>query len=136
MAEGEVEKSAWNLSQQIITLISQLIEKSSNNFRKGMIQESYFDTQEIRNVISNHLSSDEDRGLDRMEDKITRSYNQFLFFLKAYRSDQSAIANKVIARKRYNLYVAQVKYYRRAMMKLLGKYGFDVQKKEDSSRMF
>ncbi len=108
----EVEKSAWNLSQQVIFQIANLLQHASYHFVHGRLDKCYWSTREIRMLIHADLTVDEVKSLKTFERSINKNkYNQNLS----------------------NYYLSE---YREQVINMLSKYGYLVAKKQDATRMF
>jgi len=135
MAETET-KAAWNLSGPLIEQISYLLQTASLNYRRGNIQESYFDSDEIRILIHSFLSKKEDRQMDSLGKKICH-INNIINNIKPI--IENGKLNKKMFKEYLNLkekHADFVRDYRLLVNELLGKYGLGMAEKQDSSRMF
>lgn len=136
MTEKNVEQSAWNLSQQIINQIGFLLQSASIKFRNGDFQNSYWDTEEVRTLIYNDLSEEENKKLSEWEIKICKYHSVASSLARIHERDRLPLEQYKRMKSEEHMHYAEVKKYRMYIMKLLGKYGYLVQKKEDSSKMF
>lgn len=129
---NEVEQSSWNLSQYIIDSIGHLLQSASLNYRQGRINKCYFDFQEIALLINTDLNEEESKKIEDLNKKI----GVLLQFLdKEDYGSMTAEDKREILLKR-NECSSNIRQYRLYIMSLLGKYGYLVQKKQDSSKMF
>lgn len=110
-SSGE-EKSAWNLSQQIIFQIANLLQSTSRAYLAGDLQGAFFKVREVKILIYSALNPSERKFLADLESKIATS------------------------RKLKLKYHEAIMEYREQMMILLDKYGYGVGKKKDSTKMF
>lgn len=131
----EVDQSAWNLSQHIINQIGSLLVSASTKFRRGDIQNSYWDTEEIRILIHDDLSQEELEKLEDYEKKICGYYSTAKKEKTVNKEEMNEIEKQRIVSAKHNHYV-EVKTYRMYIMELLGKYGYSVSKKENAAKMF
>lgn len=134
--EEEIGQSAWNLSQHIISQIGNLLLTASSKFRRGDIQNAYWDTEEIRILIHDDLDDNEIQKLKEYESKIGRLYSitkkgQGVMNKEEINEDMK----KEISIAKHTHY-QEVKSYRMYIMELLGKYGYSVSKKENAAKMF
>lgn len=139
----EETQSAWNISQHLINHISLLLNGASLSYLGGQIQESYYNTEEIRTLISSFLSSGEEDKLDELGReicKLQRIYNQIGKRLESKSGIDYDQEDKINDKTKYfkakSLHVVKVKRYRRMINELLGKYGLGMQSKQDASKMF
>jgi hypothetical protein len=131
----EVDQSAWNLSQHIINQIGNLLVTASTKFRRGDIQNSYWDTEEIRILIHDDLDDEEIKKLKEYEQRICRLYSVTKKNIITNREDIGEDTKREIMSAKHQHYV-EVKEYRMYIMELLGKYGYSVSKKENAAKMF
>jgi len=132
---NEVEQSAWNLSQYLINSIGSLLQKASLHYREGRIESSFFNFQEIALLIHTDLVEDEDKKLEEWNAQIGKLWNYWKEYTKKYENERTSDNfKKMISYK--NEHATQVRKYRLYVMSLLGKYGYLVSKKQDSSKMF
>lgn len=131
----EVDQSAWNLSQHIISQIGNLLLTASTKFRRGDIQGSYWDTEEIRILVHDDLNDEEISKLKEYETKIGRLYSVTKKNVGTNKEEINEDLKKEIGIAKYQHY-QEVKNYRMYIMELLGKYGYSVSKKENAAKMF
>ncbi len=115
-----VDQSAWNLSQADILLMSELWRKATTESLHGDAVSCYYTSKEIRLLIHTDLKQAEDRILDDLEKNIQED------MVKAAGGDRiskNRIGNNLIK-------------YRKYIREVLGKYGYLMTKKEDSSKLY
>ena len=142
MSEDRVEKSAWNLSQHDIFLIGALSRQATSNYLRGNVQEAFFYTEEIRGLIHTDLKNEEDKILDKIEDKVTKyyllinKYNQKIDSLEEEDEDEEIVIKyKKILKKYRDFHIYYIKRYRKSIREVLGKYGYLFSKKEDRENL-
>lgn len=141
----EVQQSAWNLSAILIEQIGYLLSGSSTSYRQGRIQSSFFDVEEVRNLIHTYLEKDERKTLDDLGTKICKLNSIWINLQNKYEDDlkdpiddceEGQKRDMVRMLKAKHLHSKYVKEYRRLIMEMLTKYGLGLSGKEDSSKMF
>jgi len=135
-AKQETEQSAWNLSQQVIQQIGYLLQKASLDYTKGWRQDSFFSAQEITTLIYSDLNSSETKRLEQMEIEIGKNYR--IWRVLANKNLNTNLEREEFIRMKIakDTHAKLVRQYRLFVNGLLGKYGYLIQKKADSSKMF
>lgn len=122
--------AAWNLSSHLIQQIGYLLQSASSHYRNGDFQNSFFDTQEVRLLIHNDLTSVEDKQLDKLETNIHKAVRLITKLNYESEGQDPRITKIKVVHTHY------LNKYRKLISELLGKYGYGMGKKEDSSKMF
>lgn len=138
---SEENKSAWNLSQQLIVQIGYLLQSSSTYWLQGKPKDCYHALQEVKNLCWTDLSPAERAKLAKLERRISgvlRAATQKIdaegsFYAKI--SGESRSWKHEIRIRAYALYRDFIILYRQEIMELLGKYGYLVQRRADSKRI-
>jgi hypothetical protein len=131
----DIDQSAWNLSQHIINLIGELLKTASQKFRKGDIQGCYWDGEEVRILIEDDLDETEKQQLQDYELNISRLYAMTKIKSNMNKEEYPEEIRKQISLAK-NTHYKKVKDYRKYLMRLLGKYGYLVSKKENAAKIF
>lgn len=127
-----IEQSAWNLSEQIIMQIGNLLQSASRNFRTGSPMKAYWDFEEIRILIYPDLAPEERDKLRAYEIDISKCYAKSKGGINEQGSYEKTKEMKLNEIRHYEM----VKEYRMYIMQLLAKYGYSIKKEKDKSRMF
>lgn len=113
---NEEDLSAWNLSQNLIQQIGALIYSASQSFKSGKLNNSYWDSREIRLLIWHDLNDKEKKDLYSLEQNLGKMCSGKTI---TQESDKNYFLTK----------------YREMIIELLGKYGYLISKKKDSKRI-
>lgn len=137
--DAQFDQAAWNLSQTIINQIGVLLQKSSDNFRAGRLQSSFYDTKEIRLLIHADLKPDERKLLDDLESDVAKYLKQWKLCMlneeeKVGLSIRNTSQSNLLDIRR--LHGDAIKKYRENIMEKMSKYGYLVAKKKEVSVMF
>lgn len=129
---NEGDKSAWNLSQDLILQIGSLIGRVSNRWDRGDVMGSFYSVQEIKVLIWTDLSKEERIELKKIEADVHLSKREFLSAIK--RREENALSRRIPLQIRDKT-PTLVMRYRLRIMELLDKYGYLISRKQDSKRI-
>lgn len=128
--------SAWNLSQDLMFQLNHLMISCSYNYRKGRLQESFFDAEEMAMLIYTDLTDAQEKKLDKIAENIGKLYAKIQYHEKIMEVQELSLVRKKVYLYLKNTHAQQVKRYRKLVWVLLGENGYLVSKKEDASKMF
>ena len=109
----EIKKAAWNLSEQIIYLIGGLLDRATKSCLRGNHKDYYFSLRQIKRLVVQELNDSEYEEMKKLESE-----------MMVKTKDQSAIRPD------------KIEEYHECLMEILDKYGYLIQKREDSKKMF
>ena len=128
------EQVSWNLSQQIIMQIGNLMSTASSDYLKGDYPSCFHKFREIRVLIGNDVSKEELAKLKEVEERIISYIPYTNPTIKNKYHNKGNLINYVNRQNNDAVYVLFT--YRELIIELLGKYGYHIAKKEETARMF
>lgn len=139
MADEE-QQVQWNLSGQISDQIGALIHSASRTFINGMIINCYFYMKEIKVLINHHLTPEELKEVKGIETLVAKYHKDYSELMKSFEdenyedSDDEGIKKKIkLSKTKRDFFVLR---YRELIIRLLDSYGYLMQRKKDSRRVF
>lgn len=134
------EQVSWNLSQVLSNKIGSLISSASSNSLNGKEMNSFFCYREISILIYHHLSEKEREKIFDREKEINSVVAELNKLIRQFkREDIEASENESLKEqinrantKRY----FHIQEYKKLILNLLDTYGYLMERKKDSSRMF
>jgi hypothetical protein len=123
----KTEQVAWNLSIELLREIGSLLNKSSSFMLMRHPDKSFEALYCVRSRVIQSLTKDERETLDKMEEKI-RSYI-------ILNSEEIEETSPVLWNKVNKLLYHSINEYNISLMDMLNKYGYLLQKKEDTTKM-
>lgn len=133
---SETEQVSWNLAEQIILQIGNLMQQATVTFLKGNISACFFHYKEIKLLVFADLNDEERERLIKLEKEFNSNsvyLNQELLGRlnkEVYHKIQSKIIEGI---EKAN---SSLQEYRETLVKLLSKYGYHISKKEATNKMF
>lgn len=123
----KTEQVAWNLSIELLREIGGLLNKASSFMLMRQPAKSFEALYCVRGRVIQSLTKEERDALDKMEEKI-RSY----IILNTEEIEESS--PKLWGKVNKLLY-SSINEYNISLMDMLNKYGYLLQKKEDTTKM-
>ena len=131
------DQVSWNLAQQIIMQIGNLLQTASSAFLRGSLASCFYHYQEVKILIFADINDKEKKILSELEEKFYSSCGSL-------NKDAIRVSVRPELFSKLEPYISQhkntssfiLREYRETIISLLAKYGYHIAKKEDTGRMF
>lgn len=124
----EVEKSSWNLSEEVIAQIASLLRESSSDYKSGDFYSAFINLEEIRTLVYPDLSEEELIQSNEQAYLIKRINHQVARF-QAVERESGTTPKELITYK--PILQREIENYKRMLITFINKHGYWVQRKTD-----
>jgi hypothetical protein len=125
--EGGEEQVSWNLQQQLLWQIANMLEHAGNNYIAGDLTKSFYNLKNVKFKVIQNLKQEERNKLTGIEKEIGE-------LLIISNNKRLRIKNPKLHKKALATLKTKLEEYLEQLMDYLETYGFLLQKKDDITK--